>query len=225
MPKHILDTRGGEVSAAVVRYFDTFAKLLPAALLESTAVGCSDAHPAAFRRPATSPTRWRQRTLTCRKPTLLGQLMSLFCADRPGQVRGSKLVVAIDNKLLFHDWYPCDRHGPFFAPSASGLSLEVAVGLVSSEENAEVADLARQWESDTYVRVEPAVFEKLWAWSGSGFDMDLMAAQASAHRWIDGGGIYPAHTFAFSRGRVRGHGCIEPGPPFCARFTDVLLRF
>ena len=144
----------------------------------------------------------------------LGQL-SLFCADRPLQVRGSTLMVDVDNQVLFHGFQRGKARNTGIHQIITDLfwlqiqaDFLLKVQRVSSKQNAEADDLSRQ-EADAYVRLEHSEFEKLWNWTAAGFDMDLMATPASAQRRVGGEGVLPFYS------RFQTQGCAG---------TDVLSQ-
>lgn len=48
------------------------------------------------------PDEWTAEHINVQEAYALEQLITLFCADRPEQVKGSTLLVDVDNKDLFH---------------------------------------------------------------------------------------------------------------------------
>lgn len=118
----------------------------------------------------------------------LQNLLALYCKQRPAQVKGSTLAVDVDNQALFFAAKKGRSSNTrlhevvtelFWLQVNEGFTLKVQ--WVCSANNAEADDLSRP-DAGAYVRLEEEVFAELWKWSGRGFDMDLMATEASAQK-------------------------------------------
>ena len=122
----------------------------------------------------------------------LHEVLRLLVAQYPDHLRGTTLVVDVENTTMFHPF----RRGRakdermhdlikslFWLQVDSGFTLKLK--WVCSTDNKDADDLTRPGTVE-HLRLEQRYFGRLWEEWG-GFDMDLMATDTSV-QWIPGGG-------------------------------------
>lgn len=143
---------------------------------------------AVFRVAGDFPDEWIDKHINEKEAYALQHLLELLCEDRPEQVKGSTLMIDVDNQALFFAVKKGRSKNTIMHNIVMGLfwlqvsaDFTLKVQWVRSKDNAEADDLSRP-EADAYVRLEAAEFAKVCEWAGQDFDMDLMATPASAQR-------------------------------------------
>lgn len=144
---------------------------------------------------------WVKAHINEKEGFALQETLRLYSAEFPAQIRGSTVVVDVDNQALFYahrKGKSGNRRIHEVISELFWLQMEVDFTLtlrwVRSEDNKEADDLSRP-AAEEYVRLEPLAFGVLWSTFG-GFDMDLMATTASAQR-IPAGNVGEGSSLPF----------------------------
>ena len=145
-----------------------------------------------FKAAADFPAEWIDVHINVKETFALHEVLRLLVAQHPDHLRGTTLVVDVDNTTMFHAFRKGRARNErmhdlikslFWLQVDSDFTLKLK--WVCSADDKDADDLTRPGAVE-HVRLEQRCFGHLWEEWG-GFDMDLMATGTSV-QWIPGGG-------------------------------------
>ena len=145
-----------------------------------------------FKASADFPAEWIDVHISVKETFALHEVLRLLVAQHPDHLRGTTLVVDVDNTTMFHAFRKGRAKNEQMHDLIKSLfwlqvdsDFTIKLKWVCSADNKDADNLTRPGAVE-HVRLEQRCFGHLWEEWG-GFDMDLMTTGTSV-QWIPGGG-------------------------------------